>query len=100
MADVIDLTERRREREPGHRLVVSFEGRPDECTCADFVLGFEAGMLRARLSEKPATWGGTYHAKNLLMLQRIAEASGYGLVVTPAEDPTWIFVDFHPVGAS
>lgn len=98
MGDLLDLEEQRKRRTPGWTSFISFEERPEGCSCADFVLGFESGVLHTRLQEKSETWGGTYHAKNLVMIQRIAEASGYEVRVTPTEDETWIFVDFILLG--
>ena len=97
MGDVIEMAGRVRSNEPRHILKCSFEVRPGGCTCADFVLGFEAGLLFARLSVLSAggTWGGTYHATNRTMLERIAEATGCAVELTPAdEDGQWLFADF------
>lgn len=100
---VIDLeTERaRRAAETGFHLVVSFDGRPNPCaTCGDqqFVLGVEVGTLLARLEAKPASWRGTYHADNLVVIERVAQARGYAAKVEASSDPAWLFIDFTPAG--
>ena len=97
MGDVVDLEERRQSRQPGHVLRLSFEERPGGCLCADFVLGFEAGLLDARLSALGSgdSWGGTYHAANRIMLERLASAHGCTLTTTPADESShWLFSDF------
>jgi hypothetical protein len=62
----------------------------------DFVLGYEAGILDARLGAKPATWRGTYHAANAEMLRRVARAHRYDATIMDSGDPNWIFADFAP----
>ena len=94
MAEIVILEERRRSRQSGWVPFISFEERPDGCSCSDFVLGFETDVLNARLEAKPDTWGGTYHARNIIMIERVAKAHGYECVVTPTETETWVFVDF------
>jgi hypothetical protein len=100
---IIDLeAERaRRQAEAGFHLVVSFDGRPDACpACGDaqFVLGVEVGTLLARLEAQPASWRGTYHAANLVVIERVARARGYEARVEASPDPSWLFIDFAPAG--
>jgi hypothetical protein len=81
------------------RPVLSFEDRRAECPaagCRDFVFGYEAGQLAARLDAKPERWEGTYHAQNLDMLIRVAESKGYEAAPRRSGDPTWLFVVFTP----
>lgn len=78
---------------------ISFEARAAECQaegCNDFVLGFEAGLLYARLEGKPKEWNGTYHSSNVDMLVRVANAAQYVANVEPSGDPTWAFINFVP----
>lgn len=102
---IIDLAAERERRsaEAGFHLVLSFEGRPDNCpTCGDgqFVLGVEIGTLLARLEAKPASWRGTYHAANQVMIERVAQARGYAAKVETSSDPAWLFIDFTPAPPS
>jgi hypothetical protein len=78
--------------------ILSFEGRSSECKaeCKDFVFGYEAGLLGARLDARPTHWTGTYHAENLDMLRRVADAKGYSCIVEPSGDPCWAFISFEP----
>ena len=65
----------------------------------DFVLGYEAGMLFARLDgRKPKKWSGTYHVENRTMLQKTADACGYSVKVEESPDPSWIFATFTLYG--
>lgn len=79
--------------------LVSFEGRGG-CSaeaCPDFVLGWEAGQLSARLDARPEEWSGTYHAANSIMLERIAAARRYSVETAPSGDPLWVFATFRPL---
>lgn len=76
---------------------VSFEGRDETCpTCVDaqFVLGFEVGLLHARLEAKPPEFRGTYHAENRTVLERVASALGYTADVTPSGVEGWVFATY------
>lgn len=100
---IIDLAAERERRtaDTGFHLTLSFEGRPNNCpTCGEgqFVLGVEVGILLARLEAKPASWRGTYHAANQVMIERVAQARGYAAKVEPSGSPEWLFIDFTPVG--
>jgi hypothetical protein len=100
----ISLTARRmakeqREAPTTHALLISFEARGAECVtdgCRDFVLGYEAGRLDARLTARPESWDGTYHTVNLDMLLRVAEAHGYVCSVERSADPAWVHLAFVP----
>lgn len=79
------------------RPTVSFDGRAAECsTCGakEFVLGFEAGLLSARLEASPSEFRGTYHSSNADMLERIAGALGYFSDFSASGDPLWTFATF------
>lgn len=77
--------------------LVSFESRPTECaTCGnrEFVLGFEVGLLHARLEAKPPEFSGTYHAPNRTMLEREAKAMGYSAAFEATGFGEWLFATF------
>ncbi len=75
--------------------LVSFEGRPGECECSDFVLGVEVGLLTSRLMGRPDTLTGTFHESNSVMLERTAEAFGYSVRIEPSGTDGWVFADFE-----
>ena len=77
--------------------LVSFDGRPTECgACGsrEFVLGFEAGLLHARLEARPPEFRGTYHTANSEMLRREAEAMGYDVALKSSGDAAWVYATF------
>lgn len=80
-----------------YRGFVSFEERDETCpTCEDrqFVLGFEVGLLHARLEAKPPTFTGTYHTANRTVLERVATALGYASDFTPSGIEGWLFATY------
>lgn len=77
--------------------IVSFEDREDACpACEDkeYVIGFEAGLLYARLEAKPLEFGGAYHSANRVVLERIADARGYDAAFVPSGTEGWLFGTF------
>ena len=80
-----------------YRPFISFEGREGACpSCEDreFVRGYEAGLLYARLEAKPPDFHGTYHSENSDMLTRVAEALGYVAGFTSSGVEGWVFGAF------
>ena len=61
-------------------LLVRFEDQSESYT-----LGFEAGMIFAEM-QKREPFERLMHAKNLVQIEEMADAMGYGLVIEPVLD--------------
>ena len=80
-----------------YRPIISFDGRDGACpSCEDreFVRGYEAGLLYARLEAKPPEFHGAYHSDNRPMLSRVADALGYVADFTSSGVEGWAFAVF------
>jgi len=72
----------------GLSLAFPFDAGPE------YVDGFEAGLLFARLDARPVEWRGTYHARNCEQLTRVADSLGYAVEWETTSDETWVFGTF------
>lgn len=70
-----------------HSLIVSF---PDQSP--SFTLGFEAGMIWARMEAREPAIEATVRAENGPVLRRMATARGYDIAFGASEMLEWEFV--------